>query len=272
MRHVVVTGASSGIGDGIAREFARAGAAVTLVARRRELLEKLAAELGPPEQVKTRVVAADLSDPAQATSWLAAAEAALGPVDVLINNAGVQIVAPTAEVSLDAGRKLMELDLMTPLALIQAVLPAMLARKSGSIVNVASLAALAPTPGMTWYNAAKGGLAAASESLRGELRKSGVHVCTVYPGPVHTPMGDAGYAAYPPTLSVKLLPAGNPTTLGRLVRRAVEKKRARVVYPWLYGIVRWVPTIARLALDLSTPPAYALDAPERRRALEAKKS
>jgi short-subunit dehydrogenase len=268
MRHVVVTGASSGIGDGIARELARAGAALTLVARRRELLEKLAAELG----TQTRVVAADLSDPAQATSWLAAAEAELGPVDVLVNNAGVQIVAPTEQVSLEDGRRLMELDLMTPLALIRAVLPGMLARKSGCIVNVASLAALAPTPGMTWYNAAKGGLGAASESLRGELRKSGVHVVTVYPGPVHTPMGDAGYAAYPPTLGVKLLPAGNPTTLGKLVRRAVEKKRARVVYPWLYSIVRYFPTVTRLALDLSTPPAYALDAPERRRALEAKKS
>lgn len=268
MPHVVITGASSGIGDSLAREFAQnfAGASLTLVARRRELLEKLAADL----KVKTRVVAADLSDPAQATSWLAAAEAELGPVDVLINNAGVQIVAPTVEIPYDEMRRLLEVDLMTPLALIRAVLPAMVARKSGTIVNIASLAGLAPTPGMTAYNAAKGGLGAASESLRGEIRKSGVNVVTVYPGPVKTPMGDAGYAAYPPTWGPRILPSGTSPVLARRVRRAVERRGARIIYPWLYTVTRYFPTVTRFALDTSTPTPYSLDAPERRRALPGK--
>ena len=261
--HTVITGASSGIGAGLAREYARAGASLTLVARRGELMDQLAAELG----VKCHVVAADLSDPAQATAWLAAAESALGPVDVLINNAGVQIVAPTVGISLEDARNLVELNLQTPLALIHAVLPAMLQRNSGAIVNVASMAALAPTPGMTAYNAAKGGLAAASESLRGELRKTAIRVVTVYPGPVHTPMGDAAYAAYPPTLGPKLLPTGNTTTLARRIRRAVERRSARVIYPWIYTVLRSFPATTRVALDLSTPPPYSLDAPERKKAL-----
>jgi short-subunit dehydrogenase len=268
MRHIVVTGASSGIGEAVAREFAGVGDSVTLVARRRELLEKLASEL----KGKTRVVAADLADSAQATSWLPAAVAELGPVDILINNAGVQIVAPTVEVANDEARRLYEVDLLSPLALIRAVLPSMLARRSGAIVNIASLAALAPTPGMMDYNAAKGALAAASESLRGELRKSGVHVLTVYPGPVHTPMGDAGYAAYPPTLGVKLLPAGTTGVLAERIRRAVDRRQARIIYPRLYAITRYFPAVTRIALDLSTPPPYSVGAPERQRALEAKKS
>src|SRR5262245_28812310 len=94
MAHVVVTGASSGIGEALVREYVRAGASVTMVARRRELMEKLAAEVGG----KTHVVATDLGDPAHATDWLAGAEAALGPVDILVNNAGAQIVGVTSEV------------------------------------------------------------------------------------------------------------------------------------------------------------------------------
>ena len=91
MAHVVVTGASSGIGEALVREYVRAGASVTMVARRREMMEKLAAEVGG----KTHVVATDLSDPAHAIDWLPAAEAALGPIDILINNAGAQIVGPS---------------------------------------------------------------------------------------------------------------------------------------------------------------------------------
>jgi short-subunit dehydrogenase len=264
MSHVVITGASSGIGEAIAREYGAAGASLTLVARRKELLEKLAADL----KTKTRVVAADLSDPAQATAWLPAAETELGPVDILVNNAGVQIVAPTVEVPVEEMRRLIELDLQSPLALIQAVLPSMLQRKSGVIVNVASLAALAPTPGMTAYNAAKGGFAAASESLRGELRKSGVHVVTVYPGPVHTALGDSGYAAYQPGLGPKLLPYGNTTALARLVRRAVDGRKNRIIYPWIYTVTRWFPATTRFMMDISTPPPYSLDAPERKKLLQ----
>jgi short-subunit dehydrogenase len=248
--HVLITGASAGIGAALAREFARAGAQLTLAARRRDLLDALAAELG----VKSHVAAVDLGDPDAAVAMLVAAEAALGPVDVLINNAGVQIIEAAAETEPARGRALLDLDLVTPLLLTRAVLPAMVARGAGTIVDVASAAGLAPTPGMWWYNAAKGGLAAASESLRGELRRTGVHVVTVYPGPVDTAMGRAGYLAYPPSPTVKLLPEGDAATLARLVRRAVERRRARVIYPWFYTLTRWFPTVSRWFLDIATPP------------------
>lgn len=255
MAHVVVTGASSGIGEALVREWVAAGARVTMVARRRALLDALASELGDA----VRVVVADLGDPAQATSWVDDAIAELGPIDVLVNNAGVQIVAATTDVDVAAMRSLMEVDLLSPLALIGAVLPSMLARNSGAIVNVSSLAGLAPTPGMTHYSAAKAGIAAASECLRGELRRTGVHVVTVYPGPVDTPMARAAYAIVPPTLAVRMLPEGTPAQLAKRVRAAVERRRARVIYPRAYAVARHTPAVTRMMMDAFTPvPATAV--------------
>ncbi len=257
--HVAITGASSGIGEALARELGGGGASLTLVARRRERLIDVARAMPG----RANVVAADLGDPKAAVEWIAQAEAAFGPIDVLVNNAGVQIVAPTVEIADDDAGRLLDLDLVVPLKLIRAVLPSMLARRAGTIVNVASLAALGPTPGMTHYNAAKAGLAAASESLRGELRKSGVHVVTVYPGPVDTAMSAAGFASYPPSAGTRLLPEGRPEVLARRVRRAIERRRARVIYPRAYALARWFPTVTRWLLDVSTPAPYSLAAPER---------
>ncbi|MFO0572924.1 MAG: SDR family NAD(P)-dependent oxidoreductase [Polyangia bacterium] len=259
MKHVAITGASAGIGAALVAEFVRSGAAVTMVSRRRAEMEALAREVGGRTQLFT-VDLSDLREPSRSTAWLAPAEAGLGPIDVLVNNAGVQIVEPAEEQDPAALQAMLNVNLTVPLLLTRAVLPAMLARGSGTIVDVASLAGLAPTPGMWGYNATKGGLAAASESLRGELRGTGVHVVTVYPGPVDTAMARAGYAAYPQTLSTRLLPQGTPMELARLVRSAVDLGSARVIYPRSYAIVRYFPTIARWFLDRATPRALSRSA------------
>lgn len=248
--HVVVTGASAGIGAAIVREYAAAGARLTLVARRRELLEPLAAAARAP----THIVTADLRDLDAATDWVPAAEAALGPIDVLVNNAGVQLIGPSASVDLAASEAMLTLDLLVPMRLCVAVLPGMLARRSGTIINIASMAAIAPTPGMFYYSAAKGGLGAASEALRGEVRRSGVHVLTVYPGPVATDMEIAGRARYQAGLVVNNLPVGDPAVLARRVRRAAERRKARVIYPRFYWLSRWFPGTTSWFLDRFTPP------------------
>jgi len=249
--HVIVTGASSGIGAGLAREFARAGARLTLVARRgapmRELLQATGAT--------GHVIEADLSQPEGVDTWLREACSVLGEPDVLINNAGAQVVGATAKGDVEEGERTLRLNVFTPLRLVRAVLPGMLARRRGTIVNVASLAALAPTLGMTYYNAAKAGLGAASEALRGELRGSGVDVVTVYPGIIPTDMGKAGMAAYKPTLLLSLQPVGNVEELARRVRGAVERKQARVIYPGGANVLtRWLPPVTRWAMDHFTPP------------------
>lgn len=253
-RHVAITGASSGIGRALALELARRGCRLTLVARRRSLLDALAAEA----KTETFVAEADLGDPARSTDWLAPATEALGPIDVLVNNAGIQLIGRALDISPERLEAMLRLDLHTPLRLTHAVLPGMIARGEGTIVDVASMAAIAPTPYMMGYNAAKAGLAAASESLRGELRKTGVHVVTVYPGPIDTPMGTAGYEAYEPSFATRATPMGSPEVLARMIARAIEARRARVIYPRSYALSRWFPGSTRFFLDHFTPPPRKL--------------
>jgi short-subunit dehydrogenase len=258
--HIVITGASSGIGAALARELGAAGHSLTLVARRKELLDALARDIDTArasvdeDGPRTHVVPHDLSDPTRATEWLAAAEEALGPVDVLINNAGVQIVAPTETVDPTEGERLIAIDLLSPLRLTRAVLPNMIARGKGVIVDVASMAALAPTAGMTHYNAAKAGLAAASEAMRGELRGTGVHVITVYPGIIDTTdMAKAAIDKFEPSFLLSRAPRGTAVILAQHVRRAIEKKTARVIYPRSGAWSRWFPTLTRVVMDRFTP-------------------
>jgi short-subunit dehydrogenase len=252
---VVITGASSGIGAALARHAFALGAKVTLVARRKDLLLALAAESRQP----VHVVQADLSGEDEVTSWVAGAEAVLGPIDVLINNAGVQIVGPFTQAPWAEVKQLIAVDLLAPLQLSQHVVRGMLQRGSGTLVDVSSMAALAPTPGMAFYNAAKGGLGGASEGLRAELAPHGVHVVTVYPGPVRTAMEGAAREKFEPSLAMRLFaPSGEADVLARLVFDAVARRRARVIYPrfnaaaWHFrSVVRWL--VDRFAPGLVTP-------------------
>lgn len=258
-RHIVVTGASSGIGAAIAREYGRAGARLTLVARREERLRALAAEIGAD---RCHVVPKDLSVPATAAEWLPAATEVHGPVDVLVNNAGRQLIARTSEVDPADGEHSIMLNVFAPLRLTIAVLPGMLERRSGTIIDIASMAALAPTPFMTYYNASKGALAAASEALRGELRKTGVHVVTVYPGVIdETDMGAQGVAALEDTVAVRLQPRGTAARLAVLIRRADERQRVRVIYPRVNTLARWLPAPTRWLMDRLSPAPSGTERP-----------
>jgi len=116
------------------------------------------------------------------------------------------------------------------------------------------MAALAPTPGMTHYNAAKGGLAAASEALRGELAGTGVHVVTVYPGIIaSTAMAQTAMAKYGPSRAISMFPTGTEETLAALVHRAIRRKQARVIYPRSGALSRWFPGTTRWLVDRFTP-------------------
>jgi short-subunit dehydrogenase len=247
--HIAITGASSGIGEALARELAPHGHALTLIARRGDLLAALVGELG----ARSRAVSHDLADPGRATAWIAEAEAAFGPIDTLVNNAGMEITGPSVTADPARIRQLIDLNLTTPLLLVRHLLPAMCARRSGLIVNVSSLAGLAPMPMQTYYSASKAGLAAFSESLRGELAGTGVHVLGVYPGPVTTAMGESGYAGFGGRDKVPPIPEGDPTVLARLMHRAMVRRTRRVIYPRIYGLVQLFPGLTRRGLDRFGP-------------------
>jgi short-subunit dehydrogenase len=248
--HVAITGASSGIGAALARELAKRGDAITLVARRRALLDELASGLATP----TRVVVADLTDVARCCDWIPDVEAALGPIDVLVNNAGSTLVRRFVDTEPDDADRLLRLDLITPLRLTRAVLPGMIARGRGTIVDVCSAAAFAPLLGTSYYAAAKAGLAAASEVLRGELRGTNVHVVTVYPGPIRTAMSAQAFDSYDDSWTKHLVSEGSPEKLATKIRIAIERRRPRVVFPGSYAVIRRLPDTARWILDRFSPP------------------
>lgn len=248
--HVVITGASAGIGRALAKEYAAQGAQLTLVARRRSLLEELAKEVGGEHHL----IAQDLADPDAAPGVLTSAEAALGPVDVLVNNAGMQVVDRVERIDPKEAERVLTLNLHTPLRLCMAAIPGMRERRRGALVNVCSAASYAALKGMVHYAASKAGLAAASELMRVELKGSGVHVVTVYPGYIKTDMGDAGYEHYRLSAVHKVYRPGDAGELARRVRTAVSSKKARVVYP----LVNWLPIsfegTTRMVLEHIGPP------------------
>jgi short-subunit dehydrogenase len=249
--HVVVTGASSGIGREIAKAFDAVGNRISLVARRASLLESLAAEI----RAETRAIRADLSDPADPLGWLRRAEEHFGPVDVLVNNAGVSYVEPVQGVDRDRIAKLFQVNVHVPIAAIHHVLPAMLERRSGVIVNIASNAAFTPAPYFCHYTASKGALGNFSESLRMELERTGVHVLSVYPGPVETPMGDRNWGQLKQSASARLTPIGNAPALARLILDAVRTRKARVIYPRFYVLGWWFPSLGRWIAEHFVPEA-----------------
>jgi NADP-dependent 3-hydroxy acid dehydrogenase YdfG len=187
-RWAVVTGASRGIGAEVARRLVADGARVALVARSRDALESLARDLGGGDAIP---VPSDLGDPgALERASRRILELAGGAPDIVVNNAGAFSIAPAHEASVDVFRQTLETNLTAPFALVRAVLPGMLARGSGHLVTLGSIADRAVFPGNAAYAASKHGLRALHEVLRAELRGSGVRASLVSPGPVDTELWD----------------------------------------------------------------------------------
>ena len=178
----LVTGASSGIGNTFARRLAAAGSDLVVVARRRDRLDALAAELASAHSVAVETLVADLADPDQ----LATVEARLldpdRPIDLLVNNAGAGGHGLYSSLPADDVEAMVRLNLVAPARLTSAALPAMVARGSGGIVNVSSISGEQPIPYVATYAATKAFLTSLSESLNEELRGKGVAVTAVLPG------------------------------------------------------------------------------------------
>ncbi|MBA2774329.1 MAG: SDR family oxidoreductase [Nocardioidaceae bacterium] len=179
---VLVTGASRGIGSALTTEFAAAGASVVLVGRDVAELEAVAGRTGGVAWQ------ADLADVEQVHALVARVEAATGPLDVLVNNAGVENAGDFVEQSAAAVEGTYQLNLLTPVALCRQVLPGMLSRGRGHIVNVSSLAAFSAFPGVAVYGSSKAGLTQFTAGLRADLRGRPVGTTIAELGPVATGM------------------------------------------------------------------------------------
>ena len=190
----LVTGASSGIGADLARELAARGHGVTLVARRQEKLEALAAELHGAKGVRAEVVALDLTD-AAARGSLPGTLAERGlTVEVLVNNAGFSTTGPVHRSDREREMAMVRTDVEAVVDLCSIFLPAMVDRGRGAVLNVASTAAFQPLPGQAAYGASKAFVLSYSQGVRAELRGTGVTLTVLCPGPVRTEFAEtAGF-------------------------------------------------------------------------------
>jgi short-subunit dehydrogenase len=184
----LVTGASSGLGAAFAQALASRGTGVALLARRRDRLEHEAKDIANRYGVRTMVIEQDLTAPNATTAITEQLDGT--PVDILINNAGFANAGPFAGLDPERVRREIDLDVSSVVELSRAFLPAMAERGNGVIVNVASTAALQPTPYMAVYGASKAFVLSFSQALSTEYRKSGVRVVALCPGPVDTEFFD----------------------------------------------------------------------------------
>jgi uncharacterized protein len=194
-RTCIVTGASSGIGTELAKQLAARGLGVTLVARREDRLKAIAEELAASTGVRAEVVAADLTDEAARSSILDTLADRGLTVDVLVNNAGLSTTGPVASSDAAAELRMIRTDVEAIVHLCSLVVPGMVERGRGAVLNVASTAAFQPLPGQAGYAGSKAFVLSYTRALAQELHGTGVTATTLCPGPVETEFAEtAGFS------------------------------------------------------------------------------
>jgi short-subunit dehydrogenase len=232
----VVTGASSGIGWALARELAAQGCRVGLVARRQDRLDALAAEIRAAGGRAARAVA-DVGDRARTVTAIHAVRDELGPVDLLIANAGVAAPTFLEPVNVEQVEEMFRVNVLGMVYAIEAVLPEMLRCGRGHLAGVSSLAAYKGLPGESAYCASKAAVNSYLEGLRIQLRDRGIAVTTLCPGFVKTPMTDV--------MATKMPWLIEADEAARRMVRALRRRRKVYNFPWqttlLMKATRWLP-------------------------------
>ncbi len=238
--HVFITGGSRGIGEAMARRFAGRGARVSVAARSAEALGAVAADVGG------WAFPTDLFDDAEVDGLIERVEAEAGPIDVLVNNAGLETSTWFRDVEPTTIRNLARLNLEVPMLLTRQVLPGMLERGRGHLVYTSSIAGAASFPGLAAYCGTKAGLTNFAATVRAELRDHPVGVTVVAPGPVDTQMWDTidTEAEMAPVLErlrkLQLIPTDKPEKIAKRSVAAVEKNRRHVRSPRRMSTTFWL--------------------------------
>lgn len=267
---VIVTGASSGIGEATARQFGREGAKVVLAARRVEKLEALANEIGGMGTgAEVLVVQADLSKLEDIQALIQKTLDKFGRIDVLVNNAGfgrldwLEKLDPVKDIQ---GQ--FDVNVMGVVQTTRQALPVMIKQRSGHIIQMCSMAGLVGTPTYTIYSACKHAVHGFSEALRREVKPWGIDVSMVYPGGVSTEFGShAGIKRKTKATTPKfmLLSADD---VGRAVVSLVRRPRAMWIIPWLWTFTMWMNRNLNWFVDYTTINRFTI--PEREEELKAR--
>lgn len=245
---VLLTGASGSIGSEVARRLAARGARLALTGRREEPLRALATELEATSGEPPVVVAADLGQRGNAERLVVELTAALGPIDALVNNAGVTMQGLSwVTGDGDEAREVMETNLWSPLALVAALAPGMLERGRGVIVNIGSMAGASPIPHLGSYAASRAALTLATGVMQLELGPRGVRVVEVVFGPIDTPsarenrvLGGASPRMQKGPAMGKLEPAAET-----IVNAVAGDAEGVVFYPQMLRVSRSLPGLMR---------------------------
>jgi short-subunit dehydrogenase len=249
---IVITGASSGFGEAIARACAQRGARLALVARSADRLAQLAEELGGAE--RALVVPADITDDVAVAAMAERILGHYGHVDVLVNNAGFGVLDRVADARLADLQAMMDVNLYGALRCTSAFLPSMLQRRSGQIVTMASIAGLISFENLGFYAATKHAIVGAFQALTVELGGSGVRCVLICPGVALTNfMQRAEVGKYPRV--TRLIPWLTSEQVAAATVRAIERRReGRVVVPWqarpLVLATQLAPGLTRLVMRI----------------------
>jgi short-subunit dehydrogenase len=216
---VVLTGGSRGIGPVVAEALAKLGADIVLAARSECRLQEVNAHLSQ-HGIKVLLMPVDLKQSSHREKLVADVMKEFGKIDVLVNNAGVETEGAYAELPWPSIMENIEINLIAPMALTHLVLPYMLKRKDGHIINISSIAAKSGAPYAATYSGTKAGLAEWTRALRLELKGSGVHFTTIFPGYVT----EVGMFAKFGVKSPKIVGSCTPTQVAEAVIDAIQKR------------------------------------------------
>lgn len=219
----IITGASTGIGAALGVELGRRGHKVGLIARRAELLIEVAARVEAAGG-KAAWAAADVTQRESLEAALRELEAKLGPCDVLVANAGSGEPTPAHKVPIDAIERILDLNVKGVLYAIGAVLPGMVARKSGHITAVSSVAGFRGLPGTAGYSASKAYVTTLLEGFRQDLRRFNIAVTSINPGFIETPLTEVNKFPMPFIMPVD--------RAARIIADGLEARPAELTFPW----------------------------------------
>jgi short-subunit dehydrogenase len=227
---VVITGASSGIGAWMAQKLSHSGAIVVLIARSEKKLQQIAKLM----QGKHECLVADVSATQEVFDAIRQVIDNYGKIDILINNAGYGMFENFEQSSLETFEQMMDVNYMGTVRCTKAVLPHMLAAKSGHIVNIASIAGKIGTAKSSGYSASKHAVLGFTNSLRQELKGTNVFITAVNPGPIDTPFFDLAdpSGGYVKNIRAFML---KPEQVGQAVLRAITKRTLEINLPFYFG-------------------------------------